>query len=1005
MGERQFGPYRLVQQIAVGGMAEIHLAKTHGIAGFEKYIALKMIHPNFSSDSQFIEMLVDEAKISVQLQHANIAQTFDLGRVGDTYYITMEYVDGADLYRLLRRAAERQMPMPVDVAAFIAKEMANGLDYAHSRRDNAGNPLGIVHRDVSPQNVLISHVGEVKMVDFGIAKATMKARQTAVGVIKGKYYYMSPEQAWGDIVDHRTDIFATGICLYEALTGRMLYQQEDLRQLLDAVRRAEIPPPTVRRHDIPPQLERIIMHALPKRPEDRYQSAADMALDLERFLHVYSPVFTAAKVAEYFHSVLGYTSLAAKAARAAAAASQAAAEEGVDQTMRLEPDQILSDSDDFNDENSIIFDTRSSGRLASQPPPIHTVSTSAHTLSGLESPDTSDFGPQQTLVTGSINVGARSSPQAATAPAIHSRAVPGSGQHPAYAPPPGASSVSLDDNGDNSDEQTLLSDGPPAILREMQQQMAAHNAAHAAGAAGAAGADDRRQGWAPAHDHLDQADQAEVTLVSSGESPHFAVSGAIPNVTQELKDYDLDNAQTLKRSPKEARRMAEEVFGPGGIPNRGSGSPGTARATTSAPPPLQTNPDSRTIVPGRPQQHPQTAPRAGTGPASATRRATSASGPRSAPNAVLSAQNPQPAVSLTAQHAEPRKTPTGLPSTGAMPAENQAPAGPSLISALMNRDDVGPSVRRDPIAEHPANVNPAAPAPHPHAQAGAQQVGAQQVGAQQVGAQQVGYDVAGSQHPHGGPGLPPMSPATAGMPGHFPPGQQQQVPSPQALAAAQQHPGQGNYLNSGGPGHGIMQQTFTQQMRAAVDTEAMPDSHKLEHGGSRWIWAMILIVVCVGTGVGLGMVIINQQDEAPAALLIESMPDGAAVTINGKRLAEQTPVLYQGVKPGVRYTIDFAMDGFQPESKTVIYSATDGEKRVFANLARRRVDVIINSDPPGAQIFINNKMHGRTPRTISGLDPSKSYQLDLHLKGYQSHQEQLQFDDQSELRRDIALKK
>ncbi len=297
MAERQFGPYQLVKQIAVGGMAEIHLAKTKGIAGFEKFCALKMIHPNFAQDEQFIEMLIDEAKIAVQLQHVNIAQTFDLGRVGDTYYITMEFVDGADLYKILRRGSEQDVDMPVDVAAFIAKEMATGLDYAHRKRDSAGNNLGIVHRDVSPQNVLVSNAGEVKLVDFGIAKATMKVRQTAVGVIKGKYYYMSPEQAWGERLDHRSDIFSAGIVLYEMLTSQMLYLEEDLHKLLDMVRRANIEPVRTLRKDVPPQLERIVMHALAKKPEDRYQSAGDLASDLERFLHTYSPVFTASKLA------------------------------------------------------------------------------------------------------------------------------------------------------------------------------------------------------------------------------------------------------------------------------------------------------------------------------------------------------------------------------------------------------------------------------------------------------------------------------------------------------------------------------------------------------------------------------------------------------------------------------------------------------------------------------------------------------------------------------------
>ncbi|HSN28834.1 MAG TPA: serine/threonine-protein kinase, partial [Kofleriaceae bacterium] len=277
MAERQFGPYRLVRQIAVGGMAEIHLAKTKGIAGFEKYVALKMIHPNFAEDEQFIEMLVDEAKIAVQLNHGNIAQTFDLGRVGDTYYITMEFVDGADLYKILRRGSEADYELPLDVCAFIAKEITSALDHAHRKKDSFGKPLGIVHRDVSPQNVLISFTGEVKLVDFGIAKATMKARQTAVGVIKGKYYYMSPEQAWGDQLDYRSDIFSAGIVLYEMLTGQMLYLEEDLQRLLEMARNADIAPPSTLRRGIPPQLEKIVMHALQKDRRDRYQSASDFA--------------------------------------------------------------------------------------------------------------------------------------------------------------------------------------------------------------------------------------------------------------------------------------------------------------------------------------------------------------------------------------------------------------------------------------------------------------------------------------------------------------------------------------------------------------------------------------------------------------------------------------------------------------------------------------------------------------------------------------------------------
>ncbi|HUS28954.1 MAG TPA: protein kinase [Kofleriaceae bacterium] len=349
MAERQFGPYRLVRQIAVGGMAEIHLAKTKGIAGFEKYVALKMIHPNFAEDEQFIQMLVDEAKIAVQLNHGNIAQTFDLGRVGDQFYITMEYVDGADLYKILRRGSEIDFEMPLDVCAFVAKEIASALDHAHRKRDHNGKTLGIVHRDVSPQNVLISFSGEVKLVDFGIAKATMKARQTAVGVIKGKYYYMSPEQAWGDQIDYRSDIFSAGIVLYEMMTGQMLYLEEDLHKLLDMVRKADIAPPSTLRKGIPPQLEKIVMHALDKDRRNRYQSASDFASDLERFLHTYSPVFTASKVSTVIKQVIGAPT------EVPAEDYEVEVRDGPMSTHTLSTDDLILDKEELHDENSVIF--------------------------------------------------------------------------------------------------------------------------------------------------------------------------------------------------------------------------------------------------------------------------------------------------------------------------------------------------------------------------------------------------------------------------------------------------------------------------------------------------------------------------------------------------------------------------------------------------------------------------------------------------------------------------
>jgi serine/threonine protein kinase len=351
VGERQFGPYRLVRQIAVGGMAEIHLAKTKGIAGFEKFVALKMIHPNFAEDEAFIQMLVDEAKIAVQLTHGNIAQTFDLGRVGETFYITMEYVDGADLYKILRRGSEDEKDMPLDVAAFIAKEVASALDHAHRKRDHAGKPLHIVHRDVSPQNVLVSYSGEVKLVDFGIAKAASKVKQTAAGVIKGKYYYMSPEQAWGEPIDFRSDIFSAGIVLYEMITGQMLYLEEDLHRLLDMARRADIAPPSRLRRGVPPQLEKIVMHALQKNPGDRYQSAGDFASDLERFLHAYAPVFTSSKVAGMIKDVLGDPMHVASDSDF----NDVSVHDGPNATFTLDTKDLVQERDELRDENSVIF--------------------------------------------------------------------------------------------------------------------------------------------------------------------------------------------------------------------------------------------------------------------------------------------------------------------------------------------------------------------------------------------------------------------------------------------------------------------------------------------------------------------------------------------------------------------------------------------------------------------------------------------------------------------------
>ncbi len=294
---KDFGPYRLLKQIAMGGMAEIVLAKTMGFGGFEKLLALKMIHPKFSQDEHFINMLIEEAKICVELDHVNIGQVFDLGKLGETYFISMEFIEGADIFRIMRRASQIDYEVPIETCVHIGQEVCAGLEYAHNRPDSEGRPLRIVHRDISPQNVLVSNAGEVKIVDFGIAKASVRAQETEVGVIKGKYYYMSPEQAWGDPIDHRTDIFSAGIIVYEMLTGQMLYLEENIEVLLDRVRKADIAPPSTLRREIPSELDGIVMRALSKHSDDRYATAQEFAHALGTFLYNFSPEFTSARLA------------------------------------------------------------------------------------------------------------------------------------------------------------------------------------------------------------------------------------------------------------------------------------------------------------------------------------------------------------------------------------------------------------------------------------------------------------------------------------------------------------------------------------------------------------------------------------------------------------------------------------------------------------------------------------------------------------------------------------
>ena len=280
----RFGKYFLLDKVAVGGMAEIFRAKSFGHSGFEKVVVIKRILSQFAGNEDFVEMFIDEAKLSVELTHPNIVQIYDFGKIEDSFFIAMESVQGKDLRSILRRQAERGEYMPLEVSAFIAHEMACGLDFAHKKTNPIGLPLNIVHRDISPSNVLISYGGHVKVVDFGIAKAESASDSTESGVLKGKFQYMSPEQAMAAPIDHRSDIFSLGICLWEMLTGNRLFKRKTGLASLDAVRAGEIPLPTSFNPTVPPELEQICMRALTAEIGERYQEACHMQADLQNFL-------------------------------------------------------------------------------------------------------------------------------------------------------------------------------------------------------------------------------------------------------------------------------------------------------------------------------------------------------------------------------------------------------------------------------------------------------------------------------------------------------------------------------------------------------------------------------------------------------------------------------------------------------------------------------------------------------------------------------------------------
>ena len=295
----KFGKYLLLERIAVGGMAEVFVAKAFGVEGFERLLAIKKILPTMGEDEEFISMFVDEARISVQLSHANIVQVLELGKHDENLYIAMEYISGRDVRQLLERFRKRQQPMPIPQACLVAARICEALDYAHRKRDARGQPLGIVHRDVSPQNVIVSFDGEVKLIDFGIAKAESRLQKTQAGILKGKFSYMSPEQVRGQSIDSRSDIFAAGVLIWEMLCGEKLFAGDSDFAILEKVRNGIVPNPRSVSRAIPEALERVVLKALAAEVKDRYQTASELHDDLLRFTLIGDTVYGSRQLAEW----------------------------------------------------------------------------------------------------------------------------------------------------------------------------------------------------------------------------------------------------------------------------------------------------------------------------------------------------------------------------------------------------------------------------------------------------------------------------------------------------------------------------------------------------------------------------------------------------------------------------------------------------------------------------------------------------------------------------------
>ena len=282
-GER-FGKYQLVRELASGGMAQIFLSVYRGLEGFNRVVAVKRVLPQMSASPEFVQMFLDEARLAARLEHPNIVRTYEFGVEDGRYFMVMEYLAGEDLNAVLNRAAAARHPLPIQFVAEVASRVCAALHFAHELLDADGRPLGLVHRDVSPGNIVVTYFGEVKLIDFGVAKAATNVVRTRTGILKGKVSYMSPEQLRSRGVDRRSDVFSTGVVLWELLAGVRLFARDSDAATLYAILDDDIPSVQARRPDVPDALARIVERALARAPEDRWATAEDMQLALDHFV-------------------------------------------------------------------------------------------------------------------------------------------------------------------------------------------------------------------------------------------------------------------------------------------------------------------------------------------------------------------------------------------------------------------------------------------------------------------------------------------------------------------------------------------------------------------------------------------------------------------------------------------------------------------------------------------------------------------------------------------------